>query len=195
MLLLQKVVVNDYEYRDQSGKNANLNKGFIAQQIKGIFPEAVSEHREFVPDIFANPIGTSLEGGSNEEENHDSISLGGKSKARTLKLIMAEPHSLITGDMVRLGSKHGVDEREVKVVNNTTFTVQDWEHGDEGIFVYGKRVDDFMVVDYNRIYTLNVSTTQELCREVDALKAENAELRDQLFAIKKALALAGIDVA
>ena len=51
----------------------------------------------------------------------------------------------------------------------------------------GKLVDDFMVVDYNRIFTLGLSATQELSKQVDALKAENALLREELAEIKAAI--------
>ncbi len=56
--------------------------------------------------------------------------------------------------------------------------------GEESLFVYGREVKDFRIVDYDAIATLNVSATQEIKKEKDAeiaaLKAENAALRKQL---------------
>jgi hypothetical protein len=46
------------------------------------------------------------------------------------------------------------------------------------LFVFGKRVDDFLAVDYDAISMLNVSATQELARRVETLEAENTKLRD-----------------
>ena len=45
--------------------------------------------------------------------------------------------------------------------------------------VYGKEVSDFRSVDYNSIFTLNVSATQELARRVAELEAANAGLMEK----------------
>jgi hypothetical protein len=64
----------------------------------------------------------------------------------------------------------------------------------EKVFVYGREVEDFRSVDYEAITMLNVSATQELSRENEALKKRVAELetkdraRDaKLAAIEKLL--------
>ena len=64
------------------------------------------------------------------------------------------------------------------------FTVKGWNEkgepaGEYPFFVYGKEVRDFKEVDYDRIHNLNVSATQELARQVEQLRTENAELRSK----------------
>ena len=50
------------------------------------------------------------------------------------------------------------------------------------LFVYGKRVDDFLAVDYDRIFTLSVGALQELSKQVqeqgDALRKSESRIRE-----------------
>ncbi len=54
----------------------------------------------------------------------------------------------------------------------------------EKVFVYGRQVNDFHSVDYEAISMLNVSATQELAKQLDELKAENAALKAKLSEIE-----------
>jgi hypothetical protein len=77
---------------------------------------------------------------------------------------------------------------EVISVEGSAFTVKDWNasfNQPEKVFVYGKEVNDFHVVDYGKIHTLNVSATQELARQVEQLQVENASLRREFDAMKR----------
>lgn len=50
----------------------------------------------------------------------------------------------------------------------------------KSLFVYGKKVDDFRMVKYEKLYMLNVSVTQQLMKENDALKKATEEDRKRL---------------
>ena len=54
--------------------------------------------------------------------------------------------------------------------------------GDQ-VFVHGREVEDYRTVDYDAIAMLNVSATQQIKKELDAVKIENAKLKDQLAAL------------
>ena len=57
---------------------------------------------------------------------------------------------------------------------DNTFTFEEkWEY----VFCYGKEVDDFHVLDKQKLFALNFSATQELDRQQQADKAEIAELK------------------
>ena len=58
------------------------------------------------------------------------------------------------------------------------------------MFVYGRQVEDLRTVDYDAIAMLNVSATQQIKKELDAVKIENAELKNQLAALTAAVAKA-----
>jgi hypothetical protein len=55
------------------------------------------------------------------------------------------------------------------------------------VFVFGRQVDDFLQVDYDRIHTLNVSAVQELLRKKDMLEKEKAKLWKENAAIRASL--------
>jgi uncharacterized protein YlxW (UPF0749 family) len=65
------------------------------------------------------------------------------------------------------------------VVNDMTFSVETKEPLGDRVFVYGKQCMDLKGVDYDAISMLNVSATQELAKEVEALQQENKRLANE----------------
>jgi hypothetical protein len=158
-----KLQVTDYNYMDTLTEGNERVKGFIAQQVEGVYAQAVNKSTGFLPDIIA--IATSVEVSGTEAS-----------------VRLAKSHGLAIGDivMVHLGG----DRKELpvlQVMDANTFKVGNWENGfdSKNVLVYGKRISDFRSVDYDHIYTLNVSATQELARRVVQLEAENAALRQK----------------
>ena len=58
------------------------------------------------------------------------------------------------------------------------------------VFVYGREVKDFRVVDYEAIAMLNVSATQELSRRLEQQATETASLKQELAELRTALTAA-----
>ena len=95
----------------------------------------------------------------------------------------------------------GNDEEMKEIVGNedNTFT---FDASYNNIFCYGKRVDDFNILDKQKLFALNFSATQEIDRiqqkqlldisgnkvEVELLKIENAELKTEVNLLKSQLA-------
>ena len=159
---LMKLEVTDYRHVDTLDKGPGMVKGFIAQQVEEVYPEAVTRQKNAVPDIYAKPSSVEVVG------NEATFS-------------MASAHSLSTGDRVSI-IQDGGEQKEYDVVRvqGNTFTVKEWNNKfnqPEKVFVYGKEVNDFRQVDYDKIHTLNVSATQELAHQLEQLRAENAELK------------------
>jgi hypothetical protein len=165
---LLKLRVTDYRHIDEVNKGAAFKKGFIAQEVEQVFSEAVYIAPDFIPDVYA------LSTGVNSRDGNMTISLG-------------KNHGFVVGDEVKLILEKGVKEVIVTTVpSETSFVVALDVPATEKAFVYGKKVQDFRAVDYDRIHTLNVSATQELARQVEQLKLdlsaakeENAALRQQ----------------
>ncbi len=171
--LIRQLRVTDYRHIDEVANGTAYKKGFIAQEVAAVFPEAVSITRDFVPDIY-------------EKVRDFSVSAG------VLSMVLAQEHHLGVGDIVRLMLPDGQRDLVVGTVRDAhTFTIANWsEKTPEWVFVYGKQVDDFQQVDYDRIHTLNVSATQALIRQMEALENEIAVLKDQndrMKAIKERL--------
>lgn len=100
----------------------------------------------------------------------------------------AKAHGFAVGDRVRIIDE--TDEHEIEVLDVAdphTFTVRS-DNAQEKVFVYGKKIDDFLTLAYDAIAMLNVSATQELAKRVEALKAENISLKAENAEMKKQMA-------
>ena len=165
--VLRRLKVRDYRYVDVVRRGNALRKGFIAQEVKAVFPEAVSTSTEYVPEVYEKATGISQYG--------DRI-----------VITMQKEHGLQQGDDVRLELSTGSRFSSVaEIVNANTFVLANWkEELPEWIFVYGKKVDDLHQVDYDRIHTLNVSATQELIRQVESAESDTRALKRETGAAR-----------
>lgn len=166
---LMKLDVTNYRYVDSLTYGSVEVKGFIAQQVQKVFPEAVSMTQNSIPDIFSKPVSMQLNG------------------AEATFLISVESN-LLAGDRVRI-LQNGGEQKEYEVIRSAgkSFTVKEWDASFsdvKDIFIYGREVKDFCQVDYDKIHTLNVSATQELARQVEALRKENAALKSGIESLR-----------
>lgn len=166
---LNKLQVKDYRHIDVIAKGGDLKKGFIAQEVKSVFGEAVTVSADFIPNIYALSHGTQLTNGK-------------------LTISLEKTHELNIGDEVKLMLPEGGKKVVVLAIPTNQSFVIDWSAAapKDQIFVYGKKVNDFNAVDYDRIFTLNVSATQELARQVEQLKKENQALKLENSSLKAA---------
>ena len=89
------------------------------------------------------------------------------------------------GEVKLVLEKTGDKELIVTVIDANTFSVA--EAINDKIFVYGKHVNDLLTVDYDAVSMLNVSATQELSKQIEQLKADNAKLQNRLLKIEASL--------
>ena len=150
---LAAIEIADYTHIDTLAKGNHKHKKAIAQQVEKVFPQAVSQTTDVVPDIYQKA----------------EIKDGWIKLATNLK----------KGERVRLIGKtaHGVhDVLEVAAGRFRT----DFKADADTVFVYGREVKDFRNVDYEAIAMLNVSATQELNRRVERQDAKIAQLEQAL---------------
>jgi hypothetical protein len=162
LMALQPV---EFRYIDSVANGADLKKGFIAQEVMETFPQAVQTNPGFVPSIYQTALSTVYNAATKE-----------------LTVKVKTPHGLKAGDKVKTVTAQSSKIVNVvaKVISDTEFTLSAWsEPATTDVFVYGKEVPDFHSVDYDRIYTLNVSATQELARRLMATEKANAELKSK----------------
>lgn len=157
---LQAIEVTDYQMKDKVQNGDQWQKKLIGQQLKEVFPQAVSTTIETIPDIYQ--------------------------KATIANGWVNLPNTLKVGEKVKLIFKDKEEMAEVLRANAEGFEVtfkkeadqekitkekEDEQKADE-VFVYGREVDDFLVVDYEEVSMLNVSATQQLIKENQAQKAQ-----------------------
>lgn len=154
---LRAIEVTDYTYKDIISKGMRPHKKIIAQQVESVYPQAVSRRKEAVPDIYQKAI-----------VNDGWIELD---------------TDLKTGDRVRLIIEDSDDIYIVLEVREGAFRPSELLTTDE-LFVFGREVDDFCLVDYDAISMLNVSATQALTRQLESKDAEIADLTARLAALE-----------
>ncbi len=153
--VLQKIEVTDYQFRDQVGRGSRVMKKVIAQQVEQIYPTAVRQTRDIVPDIMAKA----------------GVNDGWVQLATPLK----------AGERVRLLIGNNWEMTEVLEAELGRFRVNLPSSTNE-VYVYGREVSDFRVIDYDAIAMLNVSATQELKRQHDTEVASLRTANEALIA-------------
>ena len=150
------IEIADYKYIDTIANGNKPQKKVIAQQVENVFPQAVNKSTGSIPDIFKSA----------------KIADGWVLLATDLKV----------GERVRLIGEKDEAIEEIIEVRGDAFRTAFKPSGDQ-VFVHGREVEDYRTVDYDAIAMLNVSATQQIKKELDAVKIENAKLKDQLAAL------------
>jgi hypothetical protein len=157
------IEITDYNYKDKVQHGNGIQKKVIAQQVEKVFPQAVSQATNTVPDIYK---AAKYEGG-------------------WIRLAT----DLKKGERVSLTDDKKQDVFEVLEVSKDGFRTAFRGKDGQEIFVYGREVADFRTVDYEAISMLNVSATQQIKAEKDAeiksLREENASLSARLASLEK----------
>jgi hypothetical protein len=155
---LMQLRLTTYHFIDSVGTGTKLQKGFIAQEVEEVIPEAVNQSTGFIPDIFA---------------------LAGKITTQDKQILveMSKAHGLKSRDKVRLISPDGQFEVEVLETPTENSFIVMLEQTPESLFVYGKQVDDFRAVDYDYIFSTGIGAIQELARQNSLLRQQNADLQ------------------
>lgn len=172
LALINKLEVTSYRFIDSIQKGDMHTTGFIAQQVKEVMPEAVSITSNYIPNIYAM------------SENFEALENG------SYKLRLAKAYKLQAGDKVKVFTKDAHELEVNAIVDDKTVIVSGkLPDNVEQVFVYGQQVDDFHSVDYNQIFSTGISAIQELSKQVETLKAENAGYKADISLIKEHLGL------
>ena len=143
---LLQIQVTDYYYKDKIAKGNRSKKKVIGQQIATVYPQAVSTHVDVVPDILEFAV---------IAENWVTLN----------------NHNLNIGDKVKIFWNDDDSQLfTVEAIEPDKFKIPLDHTGD--IFVYGREVDDFHVVDYDALSMLHISATQELYKIIKKLEGK-----------------------
>ena len=156
--LLQRIEITDYQMKDKAQYGDKAFKKVIAQQVEKVYPLAVNKGTGFVPSIYSTSTVVPASAGQSV-------------------VTLVAPHNLKVGDKVKLmGEKNGTVETTVLAVSSLRSFAVALPQAETRLFVFGPEVKDLRTVDYEAIAMLNVSATQELAKQVEALQAANAQL-------------------
>lgn len=173
---INQLQVTDYRMVDKLLVGGGLRTGLIAQEVQAVMPEAVHQRRDFIPDVYAYAAAVAF-----------------VKTNQTLSVTMTNAHGFKVGDLVRLFDDEGQTEVKVLKVSSPTCFVVGATYQTSKLFVYGKQVDDFLSVDYDRVFTTGVAAIQELSKvtqqQAEALRKSESRIADLE---QKAAKLAGI---
>lgn len=107
--------------------------------------------------------------------------------AHELTVTLSKPHGFVVGDVVRIITSEAgnMDESVAAIINDDTFVLSGISAPLSQVFVFGKKVDDFRVVDYDQLFDMNISATQQLAAENQDLNARIAALEEAVAALQK----------
>jgi hypothetical protein len=135
--------------------------GLVAQDVKKVIPDAIKYKRDFIPNIYKK---ISFEG------------LGDK----TIILDLSE-YNIKVGDNIQLiedGDK-SIESKVIEIKDNKYILKlkEKINTTQSKIFVYGKEIDDYHVLDYNHLFTLNLDATKKLNDKIKELEQQIADLK------------------
>ena len=162
---LNAIEVTDYTMKDKARYGNRPQKKVVAQQVEQVFPQLVTKHTDFIPDVYkaTNHI-DKVDGGYKLDFDTPH---GLAASAKKLKLLPEGKTVFEQVDIVSIPSP-----REV-VVRASGWTA-------ERVFVFGEEVDDLRTVDYEGLSALNVSATQELSKRLGVQQTQQSLLVQRL---------------
>jgi Chaperone of endosialidase len=168
---INAIKVTDYTMKDKIKYGNKQFKKVIAQEMEKTYPQVVSKHTDFIPNVYQvpNKIKKTANGYLLSFASNHHIS----NTAKKIQMLIEGEGSMQQFDIVSIPSTNEViiNVKEIK--------------GDK-VFVYGEEVDDFRTVDYEGLTTLNISATQELSKlvaeqnkKIEVLAAELKMLKEK----------------
>lgn len=162
---LASIEITDYTLKDTISKGNKSYKKVIAQQIKEVYPQAVSQMTDVVPNIYK--LSEIKDGWINLKTD---LQVGDR-----VKLIFSGSDKIVEVEEISASGFKVASPNPSKGGESSPL----WgdAEGRGAVFVYGKEVDDFHTVDYEAISMLNVSATQELLKRIESLETEKSDLK------------------
>ena len=178
------IPVRNYQYKNKLKRGYGNVTGFIAQEIKEVFPEAVTLQTMGIPYIGATF--------KIFEMNNKIITVATLKEANATLMVGDKLNAYIHRHDDDENSHTRYRELEVLTVGNSKTTLKCDECEDNenanAIHIYEKIVDDFHVIDKDRIFTLHHGAIQELHKEQAGLKQKVLNLENTIAQLTQRLA-------
>ena len=153
---IRNLIPCTYNYKDVVKKGANLNYGFIAQEVDEILPSVVKKTKDFIPNIY--------------EVANISKNIITLTNFSTKDLLTQETN-------VKIKMFDNKDQEVIvtlkEIIDDKTFTIQEniLEVSDNKIFVFGQEVDDMHSLEKNAIFSVTTAAVKYLDIELQETKS------------------------
>jgi hypothetical protein len=170
---LRKINPKKFEYIDKMNRGASPTLGFIAQEVKTVMPDSVQVINEFIPNIYATA-----------SVNRNVLSLQPRQDGTNYDISVQDHIKIITSNTQLIVQVISVSvDKRIIVVDRIIEENTGW------VFIYGKMVHDFLTINLDSIFTLNVCATQQIDKKVQDLEQQLAEMKLKLEQRDKTLSV------
>jgi hypothetical protein len=149
---LRLIEPKKYQYIDKQVRGDATVFGFIAQEVRSQFPEAIKLFRDYVPNILSLYEFTYIDQTSNDiilvHNIHNHVSIDDK-----IKLIDYYNKDII-------GRVIHIQDNQVQIKIDEKIGSTGDPEIDKKIFIYGKEVTDFHMLNKDYLFTINYAATQ-----------------------------------
>ncbi len=167
--IINALQITDYTMKDKVRYGNKQYKKVIAQEVEKVYPQLVSEHTDFIPNVYqvTSKVEKTSGGYLLSFPNKHTIS----NDAKKLRVLLDEEDGMKDYTIVSIPSEYQVliDASELKTGK---------------AFVYGEEVNDFRTIDYEGLTTLNISATQELSKQLKKQQAMIDLLQKKLLLLE-----------
>ena len=164
---LRLIEPKKYKYIDQNTRGSSQYYGFIAQQISSVFNDAVQERTSFIPNYF-NTVSTTIETIENStyitsfEISNEFISTISNISNNTIQ------SSINIVNVQFYDHQNKIINATVSTISSNTFTAitntTDITMFSSTLLLYGSEVSDFLTLNKDYLFTLNLAATQQIDR-------------------------------
>ena len=164
LINLRKLKPKRYEYIDKIDRGGHSVYGFIAQDVREVFPEATRLETRHIPNIMGSGV-ISQNVITYYIRNTSTLTVGVNIR------VMGEDLDYTTATVT-------------EILNDKTFRVDDESLSElpdnSTVFVYGTAVDDFHVLQKDAIWTIATAALQEVDRQIQAEKVKVSSLESSM---------------
>ena len=164
--------------------------GIIAQDVKEVLPEFVYTDEDYIADIFSSAIyfeENDIYKLVSDKDIYNNIKINDEIKI-LLDNNFQDNQEIIIEDL----PYHNRYKKRFAIVKNIidlktieiTLPLELTENEKTKIFIYGKKVKDFLKLDYSSLYCLNINSTQELYKKIEVQKNLITNLEERLLILE-----------
>ena len=196
LITLRKLKPKIYKYKSLINDSSENVYGFIAQEVEQVMPYSVTKQKDYIPNIMdvAKVSDIQYETESESESESESCILTFDTDITDISVndyICCCDSSL--NEITDIEIIEIIDSKTIKI--NKAFTTTEMTFpNDEGglttnsIIVKGKLVDDFHILEKNRIWTVATAALQEVDKQLQAEKSKVETLENQVLTLNSELA-------
>ncbi len=190
--VIRKIECYSYFYNNSTTRDVNISYGFLAQQVKQHIPNAVKFKKDFLPEAMCfaeNIVWEDLSDNTYKltipiihKDNSDNII--NYTPGTKFKFFLTDNSSNIFFNQNNMIISTLMDDQKSFI----------FEKKAEFVFIYGYEVDDFHVLDKEKIFTIHHSAIQEIDKIQQEEKAKLEAAETKLTAAETKLAAAETEI-